>query len=101
MEGYIYILIYSLFEKYDFKVGSTENPYGRYQSYGGYFTRGKYKFKYLIKINSVQETYKKINTNLKDIEYVEKEIIHDHFKNYPVKNDTIEGKKTEWFNNFR
>jgi superfamily II DNA or RNA helicase len=100
MEGYIYILLNYLFRKYDFKIGSTENPYGRYKSYGGYYPRGEYYFKYLIKIKSVPKIYKRNKSQLKDCEYVEKEILHHHFKTYAIpsthchewfcKEDTIE-----------
>ena len=97
MPSFIYILQYSLFSQFSFKIGSTENPYNRYKSYGGYYPEGIYKFKYLIKLKSVPDTYKKKKTNLSDLEYVEKELLHRVFQQYSTEHDTIQDQKTEWF----
>lgn len=84
---FVYLLFVKAFVD-SFKIGSTENPYNRYNSYGGYYSSEQYEMNIIeiIKLPITHKTKCKKDYNTSYHEYVEKEILHKHYKSFSVKN---------------
>ena len=94
---FVYLLVIKAFVD-SCKIGSTQDPYNRHGNYGGYFSSEKYEM-YLLQILKLPLTHRmecKKKYNYRYHEYVEKELLHKHYKIFSVINPSS-NTKNEFF----